>query len=104
MSDAPASGSDLPEQNALALIGLVFAIIGAVVGGLFGAFILLGLAGGLISLVGFTRAHRMRAVGSVNHRRGFALAGMIVGFGGVLLNIAYAIGTTLYYSALSSSS
>jgi hypothetical protein len=95
---APAYGA--PPQNVLALVGLILAIVGAVLGLVVGIFVLVGIAGAVISILGFVQANKMRAAGTPNDRRGLALAGIIVGFGGLLLSIVIAIGTAVYYASV----
>jgi hypothetical protein len=95
---APAYGA--APQNVLALVGLILAIVGAVLGLIVGIFVLVAIAGAIVSILGFVQANKMRAAGTPNDRRGLALAGIIVGFGGLLLTILVTVGTAIYYSAM----
>lgn len=95
---APAYGA--APQNVLALVGLILAIVGAVLGLIVGIFVLVAIAGAVVSILGFVQANKMRAAGTPNDRRGLALAGIIVGFGGLLLTILVAIGTAIYYASM----
>jgi hypothetical protein len=95
---APAYGA--PPQNVLALVGLILAIVGAVLGLLVGVFVLVGIAGAVVSILGFIQANKMRAAATPNDRRGLALAGIIVGFGGLLLYILIAVITAVYYASV----
>ena len=98
---APAYGA--PQQNVLALVGLILAIVGTVLGLIVGIFVLVGIAGAVVSILGFVQANKMRAAGTPNDRRGLALAGIIVGFGGLVLYILIAIITAIYYASVYSS-
>jgi hypothetical protein len=95
---APAYGAT-PAQNVPALVGLILAIAGTVLGLLIGFFILAGLAGGIVSIVGLLQANRMRLAGAPGDRRGFAIAGIIVGFGGLLLDLVLAGLAAVYYAS-----
>ncbi len=95
---APAYGA--AQQNVLALVGLILAIVGTVLGLIVGIFVIVGIAGAVISIVGFIQANKMRAAGTPNDRRGLALAGIIVGFGGLLLYILIAIVAAIYYASV----
>ena len=81
---APAYG---PPQNVMALVGMILAIAGTVVGLFLGFFAVAAIAGGVLSILGLIQANRMRLAGQPNDRRGMAIAGIIVGFGGILLII-----------------
>lgn len=95
-----APGYAAPAQNVPALVGLILAIVGTVLGLLLGVFVLVGIAGGIVSIVGLIQANRMRAAGTPGDRRGLALAGIIVGFGGLLLNLVIGGLTAVYYASL----
>lgn len=98
-----APGYAAPAQNVPALVGLILAIVGTVLGLLMGVFVLVGIAGGIVSIVGLIRANRMRAAGTPGDRRGLALAGVIVGFGGLLLNLVIGGLAAVYYASVYSS-
>jgi len=94
-----APGAVAPAQNVPALIGLILAIVGTVLGLVLGAFVLLGIAGGVVSIVGMVQANKMRAAGLPGDRRGLALAGIIVGFGGLVLNLVIGGLVAVYYAS-----
>jgi hypothetical protein len=99
---APAFG---PPQNVLALVGMILAIAGTAIGFLFSFLLVVALTGGIVSIFGLLQANRMRREGTPGDRRGLALAGIIVGFGGVALGILLvvlaaiiaAVGYSSYY-------
>jgi len=90
---APGYGA---PQNVAALVGMILSIAGAAISLLSVFFILLPIAGGVVSIFGLTRANSMRAAGSPNDRRTFALAGLFVGFGGALLSILINVGLFVF--------
>jgi hypothetical protein len=98
-----AAGGVAPAQNVPALVGLILAIVGTVLGLLLGVFVILGIAGGIVSIVGMIQATKMRAAGIVGDRRNLALAGIIVGFGGLLLNLLIGGLVAVYYATMYSS-
>jgi hypothetical protein len=81
---APAYAAPAQQNNTLAVVGFVLAVGGIVIS--FGG--LTPLAGGIVSIFALVRANRMRAQGLPFDRRGFAIAGIIVGFAICLLEIA----------------
>lgn len=95
-----APGAVAPAQNVPALIGLILAIVGTVLGLVLGVFVLIGIAGGVVSIVGMVQANKMRAAGLPGDRRGLALAGIIVGFGGLLLNLVIGGLVAVYYASM----
>ena len=72
-------------QNVPALVGFILALVGFGIG-LF-TYGMLALAGGIVSTVGLVKAAKMRREGVPGHRHGMALAGVIVGYGSVLLTV-----------------
>ena len=80
----PGYGPPAGSTNSLALTGMIIALCGV-----FFNFFLFGLAGfvgGGISIAGLRKANAMAAKGvTVGNGRGFAIAGIVVGFGGAIL-------------------
>jgi hypothetical protein len=72
-------------QNTPALVGFILALVGFGIG-IF-TYGMLALAGGIVSIVGLVKAGKMRRAGLPGHRYGMALAGVLVGFGSILLTI-----------------
>jgi len=68
-------------QNVIGLVGFIISMASIVVG-IYG---LTGIAGGVISIIGYTKALELQRAGVVQHRKGMALAGIIVGFGSAVL-------------------
>lgn len=88
-------GYPQPPQNVPALVGFILALVGFAIG----IFIygLLGLAGGIVSIVGLVKANKMKKAGLPGHRYGMAMAGVIVGFGSLVLTI---LAFVLYFVVL----
>ncbi len=72
-------------QNVPALVGFILAIVGFVLGFIF--YGIIGLAGGIVSIVGLVKANQLRRAGVPTHRWGMALTGVIVGFAAPVLTI-----------------
>jgi hypothetical protein len=96
-----AYGYAAPPQNVPALVGFILALVGFGLG-IF-TYGLLGLAGGIVSVVGLVKSRRMQREGLPGHRHGMALAGVLVGFGAfvltILLYVAYFV---LFFSLIDS--
>jgi hypothetical protein len=85
-------------QNVPALVGFILALVGFGIG-LF-TYGLLGLAGGIVSVVGLMKSGKMQREGLPNHRHGMALAGALVGFGAFVLTILLYVGYFFLFFSL----
>jgi hypothetical protein len=92
---APAAyAPGLAPANVTAIVGFVLAVVGVVA-----PIAVLTLAGGIVSIVGLRRAKFLADAGVPATGRGFAIAGIIIGFG---LTIVAIIALVLVITALSS--
>lgn len=74
-----------PPQNGMALAGIITSGVGALLNWTFLG--LPGLVGGVLSILGLRRARELAAMGMTETRRGLAIAGIAIGFGGSGLTI-----------------
>ena len=97
---APASPPTPVVRNNPALIGLILSFSGFVF-----PFALNSFAGGIVSIVGLRRSHRLAGTGILSNGRGLAIAGILIGFiwGGIcLIGIALFVAFTFWIAGVSS--
>ncbi|MBN9607384.1 MAG: DUF2510 domain-containing protein [Actinomycetales bacterium] len=96
---APYGYPPAPPSNGLALAGILTSGIGALLNWTLVG--LPGIAGGILSILGVRRARELQAMGVADTRRGMAIAGIWIGFGGAALTWLLGIGWIVFVIASS---
>lgn len=83
-------------SNTPALVGFILALTGLLL-----PFVINSLAGGIVATIGLTRSRRLAAASGVATGRGFAIAGILVGFiwGALTLLVLAAVIAFLIWAA-----
>jgi hypothetical protein len=81
------------QRNGIAVTGMILAIVAVALVPLGASFfgIILGIVGGVLSVVGLRRARALKAAGDEHHRGRIALIGVILGFAGALFALLWTI-------------